>query len=78
MLYIYLEALFSGSSSPTSKIDKEGELRIFRDKKESRKAESSLTFRKQESRKAESNPASQKQESSTPKVCFIHISRGLG
>ena len=51
MLYIYIEALFSGSSSPMSKIDKEGELRIFRDKKESKKAESNLTFGKQESRK---------------------------
>ena len=51
MLYIYIEALFSGSSSPMSKMDKEGELRIFRDKKESKKAESNLTFGKQESRK---------------------------
>ena len=61
MLYIYLEALFSGSTSPTSKIDKEGELRIFRDKKESRKAESSLTFRKQESRKV------------VPQKCALYI-----
>ena len=51
MLYIYQEASFSGSSSPTSKVDKEGELRIFKEKKESRKAESNVTFGKQESRK---------------------------
>ena len=61
MLYIYQEASFSGLSSLTSKVDKEGELRIFKEKKESRKAESSPAFRKQ--------------ESSALKVCFIYIKR---
>ena len=60
MLYIYQEASFSGSSSPTSKVDKEGELRIFKEKKESRKAESNLTFGKQVSRMQSSFPTAGK------------------
>ena len=59
--FIYIEAPVSDSSSRMSKVDKERELNIFREK-ESNHAFLLFCF-----------PAFRKQESSALKVCFIYI-----